>query len=273
MDLNTTVSMNNGVAVPQLGFGTFKSQPGTETEQAVRWALEFGYRHIDTAAFYGNEADVGKAFKASGLPREDVFITTKVWNSDQGYDSTLKAFDKSRKLLDTEIIDCYLIHWPVSGKYKDTWKAMEKLYAEGIVRAIGVSNFLVHHLEDLIKDSDTVPVMNQVEFHPFLLQKDLLDFDRDHSILHEAWAPLTRAQYLDNEVITEIAEARGKSPAQVLIRWDLQKGVVTIPKSVHKDRIKENADVFDFELKKEEMRRLDGLDRNERLGPDPDSFV
>jgi diketogulonate reductase-like aldo/keto reductase len=265
--------MNNGVKVPQLGFGTFKSAPGTETEQAVRWALECGYRHIDTAAFYGNEADVGNALKASGLPREEVFITTKVWNDDQGYDATLKAFEKSRKLLGTEIIDCYLIHWPVSGMYNETWKAMEKLYSEGIVRSIGVSNFLVHHLEDLIQNSDTVPVMNQVEFHPFLLQKDLLDYDRDHSILHEAWAPLTRAQYLDHEVITAIADSYGKSPAQILIRWDLQKGVVTIPKSVHKERIEENADVFDFELKDEEMKRLDGLDSNERLGPDPDSFV
>lgn len=272
MDLASTVTLNNGVEIPRLGLGVFKSPPGKETEQAVRWALEIGYRHIDTAAAYNNEADVGKALRAGGVPREKLFITTKVWNADQGYDSTLRAFDASRKKLGIDTLDLYLVHWPVKGKYKDTWRALEKLYADGRVRAIGVSNFLVHHLEDLLASADVVPAVNQVEFHPFLLQKPLLEFDRANGIRHEAWSPLTRGQMLQHELISGIARKHSRSNAQVLLRWDLQLGVVTIPKSVHRERILENSRVFDFELEEQDMARLESLDAGRRIGPDPDNF-
>lgn len=257
--------------IPWIGLGVFKSIPGQETEQAVRWALEIGYRHIDTAAYYENEADVGRALKASGLTRDAVFITTKVWNSDQGFDQTLKAFDRSRRNLGIDVVDLYLIHWPVRGKYRETWKALEKLLAEGKVRAIGVSNFLVHHLEDLMQSSPIVPAVNQVEFHPFLFQKDLLSFDVRNHIQHEAWSPLTRARSLDNPVIADIAKKHGKTSAQVMLRWDLQIGVVTIPKSVHRERILENSRIFDFELDTEEMAPISGLDKGQRIGPNPDN--
>ena len=272
MNLNSTVRLINGVEIPWLGLGVFQSRQGTETEQAVRWALEIGYRHIDTAAAYGNEEDVGKALRASGVPREEVFVTTKVWNADQGYENALAAFDASRRRLGLDVVDLYLVHWPVRGKYKDTWRALEKLYADGKVRAIGVSNFLVHHLEDLLRDAEVAPMVNQVEFHPFLVQKPLLEFGRSRGIRHEAWSPLTRARMLDHEAITALAKKYGRTNAQVLIRWDLQLGVVTIPKSVHRDRILENSRVFDFELDPEDVARLEALDSGTRVGPDPDNF-
>ena len=253
MDLSSRVKLNNGVEMPWVGLGVFRSAPGRETEQAARWALEIGYRHIDTAAYYDNETDVGRALKASGLPRESVFITTKVWNADQGYESTLKAFDRSRAKLGMDVVDLYLIHWPVKGKFPDTWRALEKLYADGKVRAIGVSNFLVHHLEDLKKTSSVVPAVNQVEFHPFLIQKDLLEYDSKRGIRHEAWAPLGHARGFDNPVIASLARKYGKTPAQILLRWDLQLGVVTIPKSVHRERIEENSRFFDFELEQADV--------------------
>ena len=273
MNLETTVALNNGVEIPCVGLGVFKSDPGQPTEQAVRWALEIGYRHIDTAAYYANELDVGKAVKDGGLDRGEVFVTTKVWNTDQGYESTLKAFDESRKKLQMDTVDLYLIHWPVTGKYKETWKALEKLYAEGKVRAIGVSNFLVHHLEDLLADAEVPPAANQVEFHPFLVQKELLEYGREKNIRHEAWSPLTRAQRLDDPAIQELAAKYQKSPAQILIRWDIQLGVVTIPKSIHRERIEENSRVFDFELEQQDVDKLLALDAGERIGPDPDQFV
>ncbi|MFW6289198.1 MAG: aldo/keto reductase, partial [Spirochaetota bacterium] len=272
MDLKSTVKLNNGVEIPWVGLGVFQSEPGPETQQAVEWALELGYRHIDTAAFYENEESVGRGLKASGIARDDVFITTKVWNNNQGYDEALAAFDQSLKNLGMDTVDLYLVHWPIAEKRLQTWKALEKIYAEGRARAIGVSNFLVHHLEELAEHSGIVPAVNQVEFHPFLLQKELLDYDHEHGIRHEAWSPLTRAKLWDNPVIDEIAAAHGKSRAQVLLRWDLHHGVVTIPKSVHKERIAENAQIFDFELSDEEVARLDGLDRGERIGPDPDEM-
>jgi methylglyoxal/glyoxal reductase len=273
MDLTSAVKLSNGVEVPWVGLGVFKSPPGGETEQAVRWALEIGYRHIDTASLYQNEADVGRALKDSGVPREKVFITTKVWNTDQGYQSTLKAFDTSRKLLDLDVVDLYLVHWPIKGKYKETWKAMEKLLADGKVRAIGVSNFLAHHLEDLMKSATVPPTVNQVEFHPFLVQEDLLAFDVRAHICHEAWSPLTRGRFLDNPVITEMAHRYGKTPAQVVLRWDIELGVVTIPKSVHRERILENSQVFDFELAHEDVQRISALDTGSRIGPHPDNMT
>lgn len=272
MDLQTRVTLNNGVEVPWVGLGVFQSEPGDTTAQAVRWALEIGYRHIDTAALYENEADVGRGIRESDVDREDVFVTTKVWNTDMGYESTLKAFDVSRKKLDMDVVDLYLVHWPVKGKYIDTWKALEKLYGEGKVRSIGVSNFLTHHLQEILDQFDVVPVMNQVEFHPFLVQKELLEFDAEHNIRHEAWAPLTRARRLDNPVITEIAEKHGKTNAQIVLRWDLQLGVVTIPKSVHRERIEENSKLFDFELSDDEMAKLTALDEEARIGPHPDEI-
>ena len=273
MNLQSRVKLNNGVEIPWVGLGVFQSEPGTTTQRAVEWALELGFRHIDTAALYGNEESVGLGLKASGIPRDEVFVTTKVWNTDQGYDKALAAFDASMKKLQLDIVDLYLIHWPMNGTRLETWKALEKLYQDGRVRAIGVSNFLVHHLEELADNSGIVPAVNQVEFHPFLLQKDLLDYDHEHGIRHEAWSPLTRAKLWDDPVIDEIASKHGRSRAQVLLRWDLQHGVVTIPKSVHRERIEENAKLFDFELDDGDMKKLDGLDRGERIGPDPDELA
>lgn len=276
MNLQSRTKLNNGVEMPWLGLGVFGASAGGVAERAVRWALEIGYRHIDTAAGYGNETDVGRAVKDSGIDRGEIFITTKVRNDDQGYESTLKAFDESRSKLDVDVIDLYLVHWPVwprTGLHLETWKAMEKLYSQGKVRAIGVSNYLQHHLEDLFKHFDIVPTVNQVEFHPFLLQKDLLDFDKSHGILHEAWSPLTRARRLDDPTITKIAGKYGRTNAQVLLRWDLQLGVATIPKSQNRDRIEENSRVFDFELADEDMAKLSSLDEDGRIGPHPDTFA
>jgi diketogulonate reductase-like aldo/keto reductase len=270
MDLTSTVRLNNGVEMPWVGFGTFKSEPGKVTEQAVAWALEIGYRHIDTAAVYGNEADVGRAVRASGIPRSQIFVTTKVWNADQGYEQALSAFEESDRKLGLGFVDLYLIHWPVKGKFADTWRALEKLHADGRVRAIGVSNFKVHHLEELAKASPVVPAVNQVEFHPFLLQSVLLAYDQAKGIRHEAWAPLTRGRAFTDPVIARIATIHGRSPAQVLLRWDLQHGVLTIPKSIHRERIAENARLFDFELAPDEMKAIDALDTGTRIGPDPD---
>jgi diketogulonate reductase-like aldo/keto reductase len=272
MDLSSSVRLNNGVEMPWLGLGVFKSVPGKETEQAVRWALEIGYRHVDTAAVYNNEEDVGRALKDSGLPRESVFITTKVWNSDQGYESTLRAFDLSRKKLGLDVVDLFLVHWPVKGKTPETWRALEKLYAQGKVRAIGVSNFLIHHLEELSRVSSVAPAVNQVEFHPFLVQKELLAHEARLGIRPEAWAPLTRTRGFGNPVIASLAAKYGRTPAQVILRWDLQLGVVTIPKSVHRERIEENSRIFDFTLEPEDVERLTALDKGERIGPHPDTI-
>jgi diketogulonate reductase-like aldo/keto reductase len=270
MDLSSTYTLNNGVGIPMVGLGVFRSTPGKETERAVRWALELGYRHVDTAALYGNERDVGRAVKDSGIPRDRIFVTTKVWNSDQGYESALKAFDASRAKLGMDVVDLYLVHWPVKGRFLETWRALEKLYADGKVRAIGVSNFLVHHLEELKKASSITPAVNQVEFHPFLVQKELLDYDSKNGIRHEAWAPITRGQAFTNPVVSSLAKKYGRTPAQVILRWDIQLGVVTIPKSVHRERMEENAKVFDFALEDADVEKLSALDRGERMGPDPD---
>ncbi|WP_286885273.1 aldo/keto reductase [Aneurinibacillus sp. UBA3580] len=265
-------TLHNGVRMPWLGLGVYKTQEGEEVEQAVKAAIEIGYRSIDTAALYHNERGVGNAIKMCGVPREELFITTKVWNSHQGYDATLRAFEESRQKLGLEYLDLYLIHWPVKEKYKDTWRAFEKLYEDGLVRAIGVSNFHVHHLKDLLMDARIIPMVNQVEFHPRLTQKELLRFCKEKGIQMEAWSPLMRGRLLDDPVLNKIGRKYGKTPAQVILRWDLQHGVVTIPKSVHAERIAANADIFDFTLTDEEMNQIDGLNRNERSGQDPDNF-
>ncbi|KEO83831.1 aldo/keto reductase [Tumebacillus flagellatus] len=269
--LQDTTTLNNGVKMPWLGLGVWKVTEEGQVEKAVLSALEAGYRSIDTAAIYGNEEGVGRALRDSGIPRDQIFVTTKVWNSNQGYESTLAAFDESMQKLGLDYLDLYLIHWPVAGKYKDTWRALEKLYKDGKVRAIGVSNFHVHHLKDLLADAEAVPTVNQVEYHPLLSQEELRAFCREKKIQLEAWSPLMQGN-LDHEVITQLAQKYGKSPAQIVLRWDLQNEVVTIPKSVTPARIAENADVFDFELSPDDMAALNGLNEDRRFGPDPDNF-
>lgn len=263
--------LRNGVSMPWLGLGVWKVNEGQEVEHSVRHAIQTGYASIDTAAAYGNEEGVGRAIRDSGAPRDSLFVTTKVWNARQGYESTLQAFEDSRSKLGLEVIDLYLIHWPVKGKYKDTWRALEKLYKDGAVRAIGVSNFQVHHLQELLDGCEVTPMVNQVEFHPLLTQKPLLAFCREHGIQLEAWSPLMQGN-LELPLLAELSAKYGKTAAQVVLRWDLQHGVVTIPKSVTAHRIEENANVFDFELSEEDMARLDALNQDKRFGPDPDHF-
>jgi len=269
--IGDSVLLSNGVQMPWLGFGVWQIPNGEQVASAVRTALAAGYRSIDTAAAYRNEEGVGKALRESGIPRGDLFVTTKVWNSQQGYESTLKAFEESRQRLALEYVDLYLIHWPVRGKYKDTWRALEHLYRNGLARAIGVSNFQRQHLEDLLDHADAVPMVNQIEFHPLLVQRDLRAFCADRGIQVEAWSPLMRG-HLGLPVLEAISARHGKTPAQVVLRWDLQHRAVTIPKSADAGRISENTGIFDFELSADEMAAIDGLDAGKRFGPDPDDF-
>lgn len=271
-DIKGAFTLHNGVEMPYLGLGVYLSEEGKEVEQAVHWALETGYRNIDTASFYGNEAGVGRAVRQSGLPWEEVFVTSKVWNSDQGYDYTLAAFERSMELLGLDVMDLYLVHWPVAGKYKDTWRALETLYEQGKIRAIGVSNFLRHQLEDLLEGARIRPMVNQMEFHPYLVQQDLLDFCRDQQIQYQAWSPLMQGNVFQLPELKQIAGSYGKSIAQLVLRWNLQKGVATIPKSAKEQRIRSNADLFDFEISQGDMAAIDALDRHQRFGPDPDTF-
>ena len=270
--ITDTTILNNGVHMPWLGLGVWQVAEGQEVIQSGEYALKHGYRSIDTAAGYLNETGVGTAIKNSGIPREQLFITTKLANGDQGYESTLRAFEESRRKLGLEYIDLYLIHWPGKDKYKATWKAFEKLYQEGLIRAIGVSNFKVHHLESLAEDSDIVPAVNQVEFHPLLLQQELLSYCKQKGIQLEAWSPLMQG-HLDQPVIADLAQKYGKTPAQIILRWDLQVGVVTIPKSVREARIQENANIFDFTLSDEDMQAIARLNQDSRFGPDPDNLL
>ncbi|WP_163580333.1 aldo/keto reductase [Gracilibacillus saliphilus] len=272
--LQATTTLHNGVKMPWFGLGVFLVEEGEEVYNSVKWALEHGYKSIDTAAVYGNEEGVGKAIKDSGIPREELFITSKLWNGDQGYEETLQAFETSLNKLGLEYLDLYLIHWPVPelNKYKESWKAMEKLYNDGKIRAIGVSNFKEHHLEDLISEAQVAPMVNQVEYHPHLQQRSLHEFCKQHNIQLEAWSPLKQGKILDDPTLTDIAKRHGKSTAQVILRWDLQQEVVTIPKSVKQHRIQDNADVFDFELTEEEMKLIQDMNKEERVGPDPDEF-
>ncbi|MGE0979194.1 aldo/keto reductase [Bacillus cereus] len=275
-NLQSKTVLNNGVEMPWFGLGVFKVEDGPELVEAVKSAIKAGYRSIDTAAIYGNEKAVGEGIRAgikeAGISREDLFITSKVWNLDQGYETTLVAYEESLKKLELEYLDLYLVHWPVEGKYKDTWRALETLYNEKRVRAIGVSNFQIHHLQDVMKDAEIKPMINQVEYHPRLTQKELQAFCKEQGIQMEAWSPLMQGQLLDNEKLQEIAEKHGKTTAQVILRWDLQNGVITIPKSTKEHRIIANADIFNFELTKEDMEKIDALNQNHRVGPDPDNF-
>ncbi|XAH89955.1 aldo/keto reductase [Bacillus paramycoides] len=275
-NLQSTATLHNGVEMPWFGLGVFKVEDGPELVEAVKSAIKAGYRSIDTAAIYGNEKAVGEGIRAgikeAGISREDLFITSKVWNSDQGYETTLAAYEESLKKLELDYLDLYLVHWPVEGKYKDTWRALETLYKEKRVRAIGVSNFQIHHLQDVLADAEMKPMINQVEYHPRLTQKELQAFCKEQGIQMEAWSPLMQGQLLDNETLQEIAHKYGKTTAQIILRWDLQNEVVTIPKSTKEHRIIANADIFNFELTKEDMEKIDALNENHRVGPDPDNF-
>ncbi|MFJ1794956.1 aldo/keto reductase [Kitasatospora griseola] len=268
-----TVTLNNGVEMPQLGFGVFQV-PDEETTAAVATALESGYRSIDTAAIYGNERGVGRALAASGLRREELFVTTKLWNADQGHDATLRAFDASLDKLGLETVDLYLIHWPTPARdlYLDSWRAVERLAADGRIRAAGVSNFQPAHLTRLIENGGLVPAVNQVELHPGLQQSELRAFHAAHGIATEAWSPLAQGAVLNDPAITAIAERTGKSAAQVVLRWHLQLGNLVIPKSVTPARIRQNLDVFDFTLTDDEMAAIAATDRGLRTGPNPDEF-
>jgi methylglyoxal/glyoxal reductase len=262
LTLKSSAKLNNGVEIPYLGLGVYQSPPGEITLRAVRYALKIGYRQIDTAELYGNEKDVGRALRESGIRREDVFITTKVWNSHQGYDSTLYACEGSLGRLGLSYVDLYLIHWPVQGLGDETWRAMIKLLHQGKARAIGVSNYSIRELNELLEKSDIVPAVNQVEFHPFLYQEELLRSCKNNNIQLEAYSPLTRGKRLNHPKILELAKKYNKTPAQVLIRWSLQHNVIVIPKSIHEARIKENSQVFDFQLEPKDMKLLDSLNEN-----------
>jgi len=267
------IELNNGVRMPQLGYGVFQV-PDDETATAVKAALEAGYRSIDTAAVYGNEKGVGQAIAESGIARDELFVTTKLWNSAQGYDSTLKAFDESMTKLGLEQLDLYLIHWPTParGKFLDTWKAFEKLYADGRVRAIGVSNFQPAHLERLLDAADVAPAVNQVELHPYLQQRELREFDAKHGIATEAWSPLAKGgSLLGDPVVAELAVKHSRTPAQIVLRWHLELGNVVIPKSVTPERIRQNLDVFGFSLDADDLAAIATLESGERTGLHPDA--
>lgn len=268
-----TITLNNGVQMPQLGFGVFQV-PDDETTAAVASALDAGYRSIDTAAIYGNEAGTGRALAESGIAREELFITSKLWIEDLGYDATLAAFEASLAKLGLDYLDLYLIHWPApeSDNYADSWLALDKLLADGRVRAIGVSNFLPEHLQRLIDLGGTVPAINQVELHPALQQRDVGVFNAAHGIATEAWSPLAQGAVLGEPAITEIAARHGRTPAQVILRWHLQQGRIVIPKSVTPARIRENLDVFGFDLTADELAAVDALERDGRTGPHPATF-
>jgi len=269
LQIGSTVTLANGVEMPMLGLGVWQAGEGAETQRAVAAAIEIGYRHVDTARAYRNEADVGAALRESGLPRGKLFVTTKLWNTDHGYDRALRAIDKSLASLGLEQVDLYLVHWPVAGRRGETWRAMERILADGKARAIGVSNYTIAHLEELVATATVPPAVNQVEFNPFLHQRELLAFCRRHSIQLEAYAPLVRGQRMGHPVVLRIAERHQRTPGQVLLRWGLQHRLVVIPKSVRPDRIRENADLYGFALDAGDMDELDGLDERHRTCWDP----
>ena len=262
--------LNNGTSIPMLGLGVYKAGEGEEVESAVRTALAQGYRLIDTASLYGNETGVGNAVRASGIPREEIFITTKVWNSDQGYARTLEAFEESMNRLQCDYVDLYLVHWPVKGKFTETWQAMEELYRSGRAKAIGVSNFKIHHLEELFASAKVKPVLNQVELHPQLQQPELRAFSKRHGILVQAWRPILQGKVNDIPELRALGEKYGKTGVQITLRWMIQEEIATIPKSTNPKRIAHNADIFDFELNKAELEMIAGLNLDQRVGPDPD---
>lgn len=268
-----TIALNNGVRIPQLGFGTFQI-PKDETRETTLAALEAGYRHIDTAQMYGNEKEVGQAVRDSGLDRDDVFVTSKLNNDAHAHDDALAAFDRTMEELGLDHLDLFLIHWPLPGKgdFTQTWKAMEEIYGSGRAKAIGVSNFQPHHLRRLMETGVVVPAVNQIEVHPYLTQDDVRAFGAEHDIATEAWSPIAQGKVLDDPAINRIAERVGKSPAQVTLRWHIQRGDIVFPKSVTRKRIEENFDLFGFELTEGDLGEISALNRDERTGPDPDRF-
>jgi diketogulonate reductase-like aldo/keto reductase len=271
-DITTaSLALSTGARIPQVGLGVWQTPRGEATRGAVQAALRAGYRHVDTARIYGNEADVGAAIHDGGVPRDQVFVTTKLWNDDQGYDAALRAFDASLSRLGMDYVDLYLIHWPVAGRRLDSWRALERIFAEKRARAIGVSNFLRPHLEELLAHAHVVPAVDQIELSPFLQRRETRAFCATHSIVVEAYSPLTHGKRLDHPVLLEIARRVRRTPAQVLLRWGVQQGVVVLPKSARPERIAENAAVFDFELDAESLHQLDGLDQGFASGWDPAS--
>ena len=271
LTIDSTVTLNNGVEMPRLGLGVFRTDVGSETENAVRWALEAGYRAIDTAAAYGNEAEVGRVVRSGLVPREEIFVTSKIATGDLSYDKTRAAFDESMARLGLDYVDLMLIHWPVND-WPGAWRALEEVYKTGRVKAIGVSNFLQHHLETLFENAEITPAVNQFEFHPYLQQPDLQAFCRQHNIAITAWAPIMKGRVVDVPALVEIGAKYGKSAVQVTLRWMLQIDILTIPKSARKERILSNADIFDFELSDEDIQTINALDKEERIGTHPDKI-
>ena len=274
MSVVPNLTLNNGVEIPQLGFGVFQIDP-KETKDATLAALEVGYRHIDTAEMYRNEAGVGEGIRNSGVPREEVFVTSKLNNGFHAHDDALKAFDGTLAALQSDYVDLFLIHWPLPGidvDFVETWKAMEEIYASGRAKAIGVSNFNAHHLRKLHGETEVVPAVNQIEVHPYLAQDELRAFNAQHQIATEAWSPIAQGKVLDDPAVLRVAERVGRTPAQVTLRWHVQRGDIVFPKSVTRSRLEENFAIFDFELSEDDLREITALDRNERTGPDPDTF-
>lgn len=267
LTITSKLPLNDGMAVPRFGLGTFLSEPGNQTRDAVLWALEAGYRHIDTARIYGNEEDVGRAVRESGIPRGEIYVTTKVWNDDQGYDSTLRACNESLERLGMDYVDLYLKHWPVPGLRGDTWKALIELRKMGKTRSIGVSNYMIRHLDELLSQSDVTPAVDQVEISPFMQRRELTAYCREKGMVVESYSTLGRGQRVNDERLAAIGKPYGKTPAQVALRWALQSDLVVIPKSVHKERIYENAAIFDFELSDADMEKIAGFDENASVLP------
>ena len=272
MKINTRKKLNNGIEIPVFGLGVFKSANGTETEQAVLWALKEGYRHIDTAAIYRNEESVGRAIMRSGIPRKELFITTKLWNDDMRRHCQAHAFEESLERLQLDYVDLYLIHWPVKEVYLESWAVMEDIYRSGRAKAIGVSNFKVSQMTDLLDHCSVVPAVNQMEFNPSMQDYDIYNLCRDKGIAFEAWSPLGNGRYTADSEIAKIGAKYKKTAVQTILRWILQKDMIVFPKSVNHERIIENADIFDFELTAEDCAKIDGMNRNIRTGADPDNF-
>lgn len=273
--------LHNGVNIPIIGFGTYQISEGDEISQSISWALEAGYRHIDTAKIYQNEEGVGIAIQVSGVPREEIFLTTKLWNPDQGYESTLSAFQESLNKLGTDYVDLYLIHWPTAdgtlkesiNKRQETWRAMEEIYKSGKAKAIGVSNYTIKHLEEMKEYATISPMVNQVEFHPFLYQKELLEYCKQNNIILEAYRALTRKNKIDDETLLKIGEKYNKSSSQVLLRWSIQQGCVPLAKSSKQEHMQENFNIFDFELTQEDMQTINNLNQDLRFSPDPTNLI
>ncbi len=273
LTIDTRITLNNGIKIPIFGLGTYLNDNGKQAIDSILYALEIGYRHIDTAAMYENEEEVGTAIRESDIPREEIFVTTKLWNSDHGYNNTIKAFHRSLKLLKLDYVDLYLIHWPVENIRLESWRALQKLYYDGLCKSIGVSNYMERHLDELLNNSSVIPVVNQVEFSPFLYLKDLQNYCELKGIVLESYSPLTKGHKLKNLKLIEIGNSYDKSTSQILIRWCLQKGVIVIPKSSQKNHIKENANVFDFNISEADLNKLDNLNENYRSTWDPTNVL